>query len=531
MLLPNFDKKIKYYLIALIIIITGAYFLNNVVTSNINLENQKIEAQLDKTHNDAIINAKAGIQVYATIVSSLKSFTNNSEEFPSEKLLQKYLNDILKEIKFNDSILINYIDKDHYFRYIITPKQIDPQNLKGINVSSFRSKERIEELERILLSEDIRIFSPVNLREGWTGFPFNFSAKNKNNEVIGYFAPIINVKYLLDFFYENNKYENFAHKFVINDTLDLTREAFYNGSEIFNSKKDEEYYKNFDIKDSDFIYSTIELFGLKLKIGSAFKNKPVVEKSIYNLAYISYALVSVLLFVALHQYLRNRYLNKSLKTANKDLESNLLKIQTLIKEIHHRIKNNMQMVSGILLMQEGEYEDENIKKALRDSQSRIQSMSLVHEKLYGNSTLKEVKTKEYIEQLINFVEDTVKNKSTEIIKFIKIDKDLSFDADTTSNLGLIINELITNSFKYAFDDTKENSLSIEITKDSEHYKLLYKDSGSGLPDDFDIETSESLGMQLISILTEQLGGTITYEKEPESTFVIYFNPLEKSFHG
>ncbi|WGD34407.1 sensor histidine kinase [Olleya sp. YS] len=513
------------------IIIIGAYFLNNIIVSNTVLETQKIEAQLKKTHNDALINAKAGIEVYATIVSSLKSFTINYNEFPSELKLQNYLNDILKDIQFNDSILINYIDKNHEFKYVITPNSIDPKNLKGINVKSFRSEERIEELDRLMLTNDIKIFSPINLREGWTGFPFNFSARNANNEVIGYFAPIINVKYLLDFFYENNKEKNYIHKFVVNDSLDLTREGFYNGSEIYNNKKDEEYYKNFDIKESDFIYSTIELFGLKLKVGSAYKDKPVIEKSIYNLAYISYGLVSVLLFIALSQYLRNRYLNKSLKIANQDLENNLFKIQTLIKEIHHRIKNNMQMVSGILLMQEAEYEDENIKKALRDSQSRIQSMSLVHEKLYGNRTLKEVKTKDYIEQLIKFVEDTVKNKSTEISKRIKIDKQLSFDADTTSNLGLIVNELITNSFKYAFNDTKENTLSIEIINDSEYYKLIYKDSGIGLPDDFDIKTSKSLGMQLINILTEQLGGYLIYNKAPESTFTIYFKPLEKSFHG
>ena len=536
MIFNKIIKNVKYYLIVFIVLIVGVFLLQNLLNNNNALEQQKIEQKLKEEHTNAINSAKAGLQVYATIVSSIKSYTKNEASFPDEYQLQKYLNDFLKDISFKDSILISHVGTDHAFKYVITPNKIDPKKLKGVSTKTFLSKKKIAALDRLMQSEDIQLFPPINLREGWAGFPFDFSARNNKNEILGYVAPVINVKYLLDYFYENNDAETYVHKFIVNDSIDFTREAVYNNSKIFSDVKDDEYYKNFNVKDSDYIYSGMQLFGLKFRIGTAYKVKPIVSKRSTNIAYTWYALISLLIFVSLYQFLKNRRLNNSLQNANdlvilknKALEDNLLKIETLIKEIHHRIKNNMQMVSGILLMQEDEYEDENIKKALRDSQNRIQSMSLVHEKLYTNATLKEVKTKEYVEQLLMYVEDTVKHKSLELNKEIVIDKDLYFDGDTSSDLGLIINELVTNSFKHAFKAHQSNTLSIKIYKDQDFYKLVYTDYGKGLPDNFDIKKADTLGMQLINILTEQLGGRLEYNKLPNSTFTIYFNPKTNHF--
>lgn len=529
-------KNVKYYISVLIILAISGYLLHNLVRKYEAFEQQRIDAQLSKAHNDAITNAKAGIEVYASLVSGLKSFTQNSKEFPSEIQLQNYLNDFLKEIQFNDSILVNYIDANHVFKYVITPKEIDPNNLKGISVKSIKPPSRIEELNELMKSSTIKLFTPINLREGWAGFPFNFSARNANKESFGYVTPILNVKYLLDYFYERADYDMYVHKFLINDSIDLTREAFYNGSEIFNTSKDKEYYKNFNVSDNDFIYSTIQLFGLKLKIGSAYKKTQVIDKKISNIAYLWYGLLSLLIFVTLHQFLKNRTLNSNLQEANaivisknRELENNLTNIQTLIKEIHHRVKNNMQMISGILLLQEGEYEDKNIKNALRDSRSRIKSMALVHQKLYGTHSLKHVKIKEYIAQLIHFIEDIVRNNYLEIVKEINIDETLVFDGDTTANLGLIINELITNSFKYAFKTDQKNGISISIEKQNSFYKLTYIDTGEGLQKGFDLESTTSLGIQLIKVLTNQLNGVLVYERTPEKAFVIYFKPITPSF--
>ena len=128
-----------------------------------------------------------------------------------------------------------------------------------------------------------------------------------------------------------------------------------------------------------------------------------------------------------------------------------------------------------------------------------------------------------------YVEDTVKYKALELHKEIVIIQELYFDGDTSSDLGLIINELVTNSFKHTFREGRNNKLRIEIIKEESFYKLIYKDYGKGLADNFDFKSAKTLGMQLITILTEQLGGRLEYNKSPDSTFIIYFKPLEKSF--
>ncbi len=525
-------KNVKYYALVSIVLIIGGFLLHNLLTNYNNLEEQKQEERLNRAHFDAMISAKAGIEVYATLVSSLKSYTKNSTSFPQEKQLQRYLKDLLHEIQFNDSIVVNFIDTSHVFKYIITPSQLDAPKLKGVSVKNFRPQSRIDELDSLMQTEDIKLFTPINLREGWAGFPFNFSARNNKNEILGYITPILNVKYLLDYFYENNNQDTYVHKFLVNDSIDLTREAFYNGATIYNKTKDPEYYKNFKAEDQDYMYSTIQLFGLNLKIGSAYKEKPVVNRNINKVAYLWYFIIGLLVFITLNQYLKNSRLNNSLQLANSEvvsqnaaLEKNLFKIQTLIKEIHHRVKNNILVISNLLFLQEREYDDKNIKTALQESRNRIKSMSLVHEKLYNSSTLKDIKINEYVIQLIQSVEDIVRNEAMSLHKEINIDKNLIFDADTTANLGLILNEFLTNSFKYTFKENEQNRLTVDLTIDQDYYRFVYRDHGLGLPDNFDIKTSKSLGMQLVQILSEQLGGTFKYTKSPESIFEIRFKPM------
>ncbi len=522
-------RNSKSLIIILFILLAGGVYLHKLVSSYQDLEQKKIQAKLEKTHSDAIIRASAGINVYATIVASIKSYTKNTTAFPTEEELQSYLNDLLNEIKFNDSIIVSYIDKNHVFKYVIAPDAIDPAGLKGVSAKEFLDQNRIDELEQLMTSEDIRLFTPINLREGWVGFPFDFTVFDKEKNALGYIAPIINVKYLLDYFYNYENNHEFAHKFIVKDDYDLTREVLYNNTTVFNKNLDPEYYKNFKIAEDEFIYSNINVFGLDLKIGSAFKNRPEASNTLAYLGYLWYFIICLAILTIFYQYFKNKTLNKNLKSANTELEKSLFKIQTLIKEIHHRVKNNMQMISGILTLQQEESNDKNVVSALEQSKSRIHSMALVHEKLYGSVSLKDIKTKEYTEQLLDFVEQIISVKDLDIEKTITIDEDLIFDGDTTSNLGLIMNELVTNSFKHAFKLDKKNTLDITILKENDHYVLVYSDNGPGLPENYNFEESESLGMQLVLILADQLNGEMKYTNKEKSTFKVYFKPIEISF--
>ena len=527
-------KKYRYQFLLVLFIIIGAVFVQSLINSyNTSIEKESVE-KLNKVHSNAVLRAQAGIEVYATLVSSLRAYINNSREFPSEIRFQNYLKDLIKDLNFNDSIVINYIDTNQEFKYVFTPQKIDPAKLKGLNAKDFRPKNEMDKLDELMYSDSISLFTPINLREGWAGFPFNFAAKNSEGEILGYIAPILNVKYLLNYFYKLNGQNEFAHRFIVNDSVDITREVVYDGTEIFNTKRDSSYYKNHTIKPGNFIYSNLDLYGLNLKLGSALIDEKPSYNYVSTLTYLWYSFLSIFSFIALFQFSKNVRLSKNLlvanteiKSKNEKLEFSLLKIQTLIKEIHHRVKNNMQMIANLLTLQEDEYDSPQVKAALNQTKNRIHSMSLIHEKLYGSANLENINTKEYIEQLIAFIEATISDPSMLPKKHFSIPEDLIFDAETMNSLGLIINELITNSYKYAFKSNNENVLEVTITKSENDYTLIYSDSGPGLPDGFNLEASESLGMQLIHIFTEQLKGSVTYANTTKSTFTIQFKEAEE----
>lgn len=533
--LMNTSKRL---IIILIFLSAGAFFLHELVKSYEELENKKVQDKLHKTHSNAILKARAGFDVYASLVSSLKSYIQNSSSFPAEIKLQTYLKDLLSGINFKDSIVVSYNSPDHFFKYVITPKAIDPAGIKGLPASSLISKKRMKEFKKFLQTDSIHLHTPINVKEGWVGFPFSFSVFDPQYDKKGYFTPIINVKYLLNYFYEDEINKEFVNKFIIQDKYDLTREVIYNDTPIYNKNVDSEYYKNFNISDDKFIYSTIDVFGLKLKIGSAYKVKPKVSKTVAYFGYLWYFLLSLAIITIFYQFGKIKGLNNNLNLANaqiqsknNELEKSLYKIQTLIKEIHHRVKNNMQMIAGVLSLQQDESENNEVKSALEQSKSRIHSMSLVHEKLYSSISLQDIKIKEYTTQLVEFVDNTIGNKDLNVKQKITINDDLIFDGDTTSNLGLIMNELLTNSYKYAFSQNTNNSFEITLLKEDDHYSLVYLDSGSGLPEGYNFEDSDSLGLQLIVILTEQLNGSLHYSNQGKSIFKITFTPLEASFSG
>lgn len=207
----------------------------------------------------------------------------------------------------------------------------------------------------------------------------------------------------------------------------------------------------------------------------------------------------------------------------------MVKIKSLVKESHHRVKNNMQMINNLLTLQSEGTDNNEVILAFNEIKNRIHSIALIHEKLYTSSNLKEVNVKQYIEELTDFIEESIGNDISSPIKKITIHKELVVDSETISSLGLIINELITNSYKYAFKAKQENELDITITKSNNIYELTYSDSGIGLPDDFKLENSKSLGLELIKVFASQLEGSVYYTKSPRSTFRITFKKA-KTIH-
>ncbi len=193
----------------------------------------------------------------------------------------------------------------------------------------------------------------------------------------------------------------------------------------------------------------------------------------------------------------------------------------LMKEIHHRVKNNLQVISGLLELQGNAVNDETAKDALMEGRNRVRSIALIHQSLYQFENLSSIELKQFLNDLCRQIESVYK-KQNKIVMNIDVPV-LYLDIDSAVPLGLIMNELLTNSFKYAFNNASAGEISLQIHALAEgRYELIYADNGPGLPADFDLARATTLGMQLISDLSRQIGGKVKYEYKNGALFIINF---------
>jgi two-component sensor histidine kinase/ligand-binding sensor domain-containing protein len=200
-----------------------------------------------------------------------------------------------------------------------------------------------------------------------------------------------------------------------------------------------------------------------------------------------------------------------LKKALSEQETLLLEKDVLMKEIHHRVKNNLQVISGLLELQSRNLGDEAAKVALMEGRNRVRSIALIHQNLYQFENLSSVELSRFVKDLCRQVEALYK-KQKDVSLEIEV-PNLYLDIDSAVPLGLIMNELLSNSFKYAFNEVEFGKVNLQIIVIAEgKYQLIYSDNGPGLPDNFNLLRATTLGIQLINDLSRQIGGNVQYEK-------------------
>ena len=209
------------------------------------------------------------------------------------------------------------------------------------------------------------------------------------------------------------------------------------------------------------------------------------------------------------------------KNVENKIKASLKEKEVLLKEIHHRVKNNMQVISSLLNLQSAYITDHSLLDMFKDTQNRIQSMALVHENLYHSETFAEIDFKTYINRLTDDIFRSYRVDRKNIV--LVIDTKKSFlNMDIALPCGLIINELVSNALKHAFPGGK-GEITITLSIHGKTVELKVADNGVGIPDEIDFKTTESLGLQLVTILAEeQLEGSIQLMREEGTTFVIQF---------
>jgi two-component sensor histidine kinase/CBS domain-containing protein len=214
------------------------------------------------------------------------------------------------------------------------------------------------------------------------------------------------------------------------------------------------------------------------------------------------------------------------KRAEEQLKLSLKEKEVLLKEIHHRVKNNLQVISSVLRLQSDYVRDDKILTLFNDSQNRIRSMALIHEKLYQSSNLLKINFDEYIRDLTeNLVRSYIAFSSSVNLTTSAIGVWLNID--TAIPCGLIINELVSNSLKHAFSGTdQKNEIQVSITAtQNNQFTLIVQDNGIGFPEDIEFRNTESLGLELVCVFTEQLDGTIELDRSNGTAFIITFSEI------
>lgn len=198
-----------------------------------------------------------------------------------------------------------------------------------------------------------------------------------------------------------------------------------------------------------------------------------------------------------------------------ELENSVITLQereALLQEVHHRVKNNLQIISSLMNLQASYTKDEKFLALIRECRNRIISMSMIHEMLYRTRDLSRIQVSDYLKTLTLSINSSFSGSNSAVIFEYKIDDKIYLEAERMIPIGLIVNEAVSNSFKYAFPD-REGIIRVQFTATKTHFRLKIEDNGIGLPKDLRTEDFESLGIQLIGALSDQLSAELKILRE------------------
>ncbi len=229
------------------------------------------------------------------------------------------------------------------------------------------------------------------------------------------------------------------------------------------------------------------------------------------------AVLVCFLFVLYRIFIRKKKYSKILERKN-------LEKEFLLKEIHHRVKNNLETISSLLSLQKAKIQSKEFQKIMEETQNRVHSMGMIHQRLYQGKNMEKIEMKGFFESLGNYIIDTF--DASERVRFISDMEPLELDVDMAIPIGLIVNELISNSLKYAFPENRFGEIGARLVENDNHLFLIVKDNGVGMTSDPPI-LGTGFGTELISLLTVQLDGKMTLQAQ-KGTAIIFEFQLNKA---
>lgn len=277
------------------------------------------------------------------------------------------------------------------------------------------------------------------------------------------------------------------------------------------------YLKKFNAVNDSLTNADVQsaVADIREKYESDKKDERIAQQKRDNkLLTIGIVIAFILTALILFQYIQQR-------RASRTIQAQSDKLTLLMKELHHRVKNNLQIISSLLSLQSFRIKDDAASKAVRDGQQRIEAMSLIHQRLYTRDNITEINIKEFISDLIDSLQSAYGFGQDDITIKLNIDNEL-MNVDQAIPLSLIINELVTNAFKYAYEDDKESELIVNLNKYGDNLQLVVADNGKGVDIQEWNNKEGSFGKELIQTFVKQLNGNINLTIDSGAKFTLIF---------
>ncbi|RED96642.1 sensor histidine kinase [Marinoscillum furvescens] len=529
------------------IILFGTFYLPFVLDYMEEAQREKAAIAQTKVHQEAVRSFQNSVDQFAMFMSGIRSYMVNSETMPSQDDLQSFVEYQLKDLNYSDSLILTYVDTAHIFRYSFSRTQTDPGNLIGTSVRDIRDQDEIARLDAVMQDEEFHLFTPINLVEGMIGVPLNFNIV-RHGQSVGYIAAIVDFKTLINPIYENPLVKNYVFRFAVNDSTDFDREQIHDGSRVFHSRKDSQYYGHLGMASSEFAYEELTLYGMNFKIGIApSANMPSGIPYISWLLYGWYVLLVLFVVVSILRLVKFVKLNSVLATTNRqvanqkeELEKQNKQLEKLVgmkdklfSIIGHDLRGPLSSILTIMSLVESnkisQEETRQFLKALNDAARS--NLSLLDNLLKWSMMNTEVdslnKSDFEFSRLVNECQllllPTAAKKG---VKFeVDVPEDLQVQADYDM-LGTVIRNLMSNAVKFSHEG---GEVKLTAWQKGTHFYMKVEDEGVGMPEDvqnklFDLgkdsvrngtnnEKGTGLGLYVSNEFVEAHNGNVFVESE------------------
>jgi signal transduction histidine kinase len=529
-----------------LIVMASLLVIGGVVMLYVDSEYEKKEIK-ERQNRLRAINSTARFELeealsnYALVMSGLRSYIHNSENFPSQSELHNYIKDQSGEMNNMKTLVISYLDTNHIFRYSFTPTIINPSGLVGSSVRDIVGESGVEKLNEIKKSKAFYAFNPFNTVEGWVGIPLDFGIV-RNGKSLGYITAITDFKPIIDRVYDEELQEEFVFNFKTSRGDDFDRERVYDGTKVYNVEADKEYYKNFNVTSSQFVYSDANFYDVTLKIGLAYKESYQAGKQVSILLLLWYITIIAFLLFVVFQIRYYRMTNIELESQRQELAGLIANKNKFFSIIAHDLRSPLAYIVAIMnMLKSGNATKNEQSEMLLNLQdhtkntlslidnlltwSRVQTGSII----YNPTTFNIV---ELISETVAIFQPALKEKQI----YVEIDSLLPFKVNADKDMiASVLRNLMSNAVKFT---QQKGMIIISAKKGTSKLVISVNDNGLGIAEDqlksiFNIHTSYTrlgtnaekgtgLGLVLCKDFIEEHQGKIWVESKLNVGSTFYF---------